>query len=833
MKLILAILALWLALIPGSGATGEQPAVPGDSDSRADACRPTLVARQRYGFVATSAGWPQTFDVVRLRAGWAADLTRGAPVPGMDRALVLRTPYNYRVDPAQLGPVVDANPGAMWLVGNEPDCISQDALPPAEYARIYHDVYQFLKGRDLSARVAAGGIVQPTPLRLQYLDLVLAAYRALYGHELPADLWHIHNAILNEVSCAYDPDNCWGAQIPPGIEPNVGVRRDIDDNDDLDAFKAQIWAFRQWMADRGYAGLPVVVSEFGVLMPAEYGFDPPRVNAYMSGTFDFLAATEDPVLGDPLDGGRLVQRWAWFSLDVPPFETDPKGFNGNLFDLKTAAITEHGLQYEALTAGLPALDYAELALVRWEVPAVGRPLSPTETVTLPVTVRLGNSGTSPAGAFLVRLQYAGPRQGTLEKTVPGLAASGSTELTFSLTDLAPGVYDLQLTIDALGQVNEPAECDNQPHRRLVVPLHVAHLPVVANGAAAPARDLVLSSPTEGDSPPPSLVGKGAGELGVPALREFPLPQSGSYPGQLALEAGGGAVWVTERDGNRLGRFDVAAEEWTEYTIPTAGSQPWGLALDGAGGLWFAESAGNKIGRLDLASGTIDEYPVPTQDSEPWEVAMAAGYVWFTERAGNKIGGLDPASGVITEHLLKSTNPRPSGLSAAAISYPWGDLWYLWFAQPGANLLGFMRLDDNFIGEVAPPTLNSALQDVAWDGLFPWITERATNKLAAYYFGTALGWREIPVSTPDSEPYGITLQGSDVVWFTERAGNRLGRYQVSTGVLVEYGLPTPGGQPTDVAVDADGCAWYAAAGANRIGRLCPWALDQTYLPLVLH
>jgi hypothetical protein len=108
----------------------------------------------------------------------------------------------------------------------------------------------------------------------------------------------------------------------------------------------------------------------------------------MTGTFDFLATAADPLLGDPLDGGRLVQRWAWFSLDVPPYdpETAPTGFNGNLFDPDTADITVYGLHYEGLTAGLPALDYAELGLVRWPVPPVGRPLAPTETVTLPVTV---------------------------------------------------------------------------------------------------------------------------------------------------------------------------------------------------------------------------------------------------------------------------------------------------------------------------------------------------------------------------------------------------------------------------------------------------------------
>ena len=200
------------------------------------------------------------------------------------------------------------------------------------------------------------------------------------------------------------------------------------------------------------------------------------------------------------------------------------------------------------------------------------------------------------------------------------------------------------------------------------------------------------------------------------------------------------------------------------------------------------------------------------------------------RAGNKIGGLNPAADIVDfEKELQVSDSRPSGLSA------WSVLgnWYLWFAEPGANLLGRMRLADNAVAHLAIPTVNSAPQDVAWEGGIPWLTEMSGNKIATFGFGTTSLWTEVPVSTPNSEPYGITLQGSDAVWFTERAGNRLGRYQVSTGALVEYGLPTPGGEPTDVAVDADGCAWYTAPGANRIGRLCPWALEQTYLPLLLH
>jgi hypothetical protein len=244
-------------------------------------CPAPLVERQRYGFVATSANWPQRFDVAQLKAGWYVDaLPSATPAAGMDRALVVKIRTGYTIDPEILGSLVDSYPGALWLIGNEPDCMWQDNVTPEEYARVYHDLYYFIKGRDGTSQVAAGSIVQPTPLRLQYLDRVLVAYRAQYGRALPVDVWNIHNAILNEVSCDYDPGNCWGAGIPPGIDADVGVRRSMDDNDNMTIFQNQIWTFRRWMADRGYKGYPLVVSEFGILMPAEYGFPPSRVDAF-------------------------------------------------------------------------------------------------------------------------------------------------------------------------------------------------------------------------------------------------------------------------------------------------------------------------------------------------------------------------------------------------------------------------------------------------------------------------------------------------------------------------------------------------------------------------
>jgi hypothetical protein len=219
-------------------------------------------------------------------------------------------------------------PGSLWLVGNEPDRIAwQDGVTPVQYATAYHQAYHALKQADPTALVAIAGVVQPTPLRLRYLDAVLAAYQQLYGEPMPVDVWNVHNFILREER------GSWGAEIPPGLPDNQGVLREVDDHDNLDIFKAQIWAFRRWMRDRGQQNKPLIVSEYGILMPPDYGFGPERVSRFLYGTFDFFFSTSDPSLGYPSDGNRLVQRWCWYSLSDTEFPS------GNLFDPQTSQMT--------------------------------------------------------------------------------------------------------------------------------------------------------------------------------------------------------------------------------------------------------------------------------------------------------------------------------------------------------------------------------------------------------------------------------------------------------------------------------------------------------------
>ncbi len=294
--------------------------------------------KARVGF-GLALGPAEHFDLATLGAGWYLDWTarRDPPRPGGLEYVQMARLKGGRLSPdaASLEQIARANPGSLWLIGNEPDVPWQDNVTPEAYARLYHDAYQAIKAGDPSARVAAGGISQPTPLRMAYLDRMLLAYRAAFGSFPPLDAWHIHNFILREER------DSWGVGIPPGFEESQGWLYEVEDHGNLELFARQIRSFRQWMADRGYRACPLIVSEYGILMPADYGFPPEAVEAFLRETFSFFQQARDQETGDPFDDGRLVQRWCWFSAADPNYPT------GNLFDPDTGGLTRLGEAFRA------------------------------------------------------------------------------------------------------------------------------------------------------------------------------------------------------------------------------------------------------------------------------------------------------------------------------------------------------------------------------------------------------------------------------------------------------------------------------------------------------
>ncbi len=292
-----------------------------------------------------------------------------------------------------------ANPGALWLIGNEPDSIyNGNPIMPELYAELYHEVYTFIKAHDPSARVAIGAIVQPSPLRLAYLDKVLNRYQSLHGEKLPTALWNIHLYAFREVACGY------GAGTPPGASGN-GWPYEWWLWSDASLAAQHLRDMRQWMADRGERDKPLIVTEFGQLIPDDgswcYGTPLVCITQETSRTtlqndiHHFLTAT-DAQIGYPADGNRLIQLWAWYSLNDYP------RYGGDLVNLD-GTLTPAGQAF-AQIASQHFVPYVDLYPIPLVTPTI--PLGNDIPISVSLVVQLDNRGNTLARSAPVRFsQY--------------------------------------------------------------------------------------------------------------------------------------------------------------------------------------------------------------------------------------------------------------------------------------------------------------------------------------------------------------------------------------------------------------------------------------------
>jgi Glycosyl hydrolase catalytic core len=316
---------------PTEAVTGTIVAVVGQSG---DLWR----GHPRWG-VSMAVGAAALYDLPPLHLGWYMDWLAqpAAPGPGGSEYVPMARVRGGVLDPdaQSLADMARARPGMIWLIGNEPDVKWQDNVDAATYARLYHEAYTAIKGADSTAQVSIGSISEPTPLRLRYLDAVLASYKEQFVVPAPVEVWNIHNYMLREER------GSWGVDVPPGMADQRGKLYQIDDSANLTVFKQQIVDFRRWMADHDYRDRPLLITEFGIPMPVDYGFPAERVIAFWTGAFDYFRTASDPALGVPADQNRLVQAWWWFSLADSDYTT------GNVFDPQTRAITQLGQAWAA------------------------------------------------------------------------------------------------------------------------------------------------------------------------------------------------------------------------------------------------------------------------------------------------------------------------------------------------------------------------------------------------------------------------------------------------------------------------------------------------------
>jgi len=350
--------------------------LPGGNFSNQSAKATVIDTACRFGITSPlgSDGYPIAVLGVGSYLDWGA-VTNPVLPDGVEYIRVLRLRDDlYLQTLANLPAWIQANPGSVWVVGNEPDTTfgDQDELLPEVYADRYYEVARIIRRLDRTAQIAFGSIVQPTPIRMRYLDRAWNQLVAVAGGSNAAsrliDIWSIHSFILNEES-----GFSWGTGIPPGFENDFAdaVIIDLDHIDytySIAIFQQRVVAFRSWMAEKGERDKPLWITEYGSLFPP---IDPPGVDYvnvgdvetydFMLATFDFLLGASDDQSGLPSDANRLVQRWFWYSLNEHRYN-----FGGTVFDPDNNKLpTEVGdrfIEYQSTYLTQPDLVPTSLAI---------------------------------------------------------------------------------------------------------------------------------------------------------------------------------------------------------------------------------------------------------------------------------------------------------------------------------------------------------------------------------------------------------------------------------------------------------------------------------------
>ncbi len=166
-----------------------------------------------------------------------------------------------------------------------------------------------------------------------------------------------------------------------------------------------------------------------------------------------------------------------------------------------------------------------------------------------------------------------------------------------------------------------------------------------------------------------------------------------------------------------------------------------------------------------------------------------------------------------EYLTQSERTSPNALAVDSRGSVWFTLWNL-------SSLGELIPSNNTIHEYPVPglkpgemitwgiTVNNILHRI-------WFTEYSSNSIWSFDTVSHM-FTQFKLSTPNSFPFGIALDGNQNVWFTELEGNKIGEITFA-GTLSEISIPGRGTlEPSGITADSFGKVWFTLPGEDLIG-----------------
>jgi virginiamycin B lyase len=293
------------------------------------------------------------------------------------------------------------------------------------------------------------------------------------------------------------------------------------------------------------------------------------------------------------------------------------------------------------------------------------------------------------------------------------------------------------------------------------------------------------------------------------ITEFTIPTANSQPWGITRGNGDGTIWFTEDNGNKVGRITISTLAMHEFTVPTANAHPRGITAFFSQGMWFTEYNASRIGKV-ATDGTVTDYPTSTPGSHP--LGITYGFdsgLWFTESSANNIGRMSSSGAMTNEFPLITTGATPYDITVS----PDGSLW---FTECTANQFGRIT----YAGVLTEPwgipsntrprgiVASFASGDI-------WFAESSGAKLGRLTDENGVQ-NEIPVPG-FAAPQEIVLGPDRNPWATDPTNNTLDTY-VFPSTIKQTPIPTAGGAPLGLTLGDDGSLWFTEYVANKIGRL---------------
>ncbi|MEO6835030.1 MAG: Virginiamycin B lyase [Candidatus Tumulicola sp.] len=290
--------------------------------------------------------------------------------------------------------------------------------------------------------------------------------------------------------------------------------------------------------------------------------------------------------------------------------------------------------------------------------------------------------------------------------------------------------------------------------------------------------------------------------------EYPIPTASSQPAGVALGSDGN-IWFTELGKSKIGQLNQQAKI-AEAVTPTAKAGPNGIASGPNSRVWFTETNVAKIGQILLTGPTFTDSQLPNAAARPVGIALGSdGNMWVTDPGTNAIWKV-PQKGKATACPL-SPNAQPLGITN-------GPDGAIWFTEPGINSIGRLPVGSkcSALTEFKIPTAKASPAGIAagTDNAL-WFTERGSRKLGriAVTGQVTNEYALAPAQGPNALIEGI--DGN--FYFTDTPGDQIGQFLTRNQKVTLFKVPTANAQPTAMTLGPDEQVYFTEAGGNHIGQ----------------